>query len=149
MPNNLDPEPISINFLLTNNPPTIDASTFANLLGEFFRVLELEFLMKSSKKHIQLTTFFQQKNETFKMFYRKFLKLKEDIQSITYLEFGHWYLYLLESTPILHVQIGQQIFVEFGNAYTLLNVYNIYENLELAHAHYEANTMRPPSCSRP
>ncbi len=28
-------------------------------------------------------------------------------------------------------------------------MYNIYEKLELAHAHYEANTMRPPSCSRP
>jgi len=28
-------------------------------------------------------------------------------------------------------------------------VYNIFEKLELAHAHYEANTMRPPSHSRP
>jgi hypothetical protein len=28
-------------------------------------------------------------------------------------------------------------------------VYNIFEKLELAHAHYEANTMRPPSRSTP
>ncbi len=28
-------------------------------------------------------------------------------------------------------------------------MYNIFEKLELAHAHYEANTMRPPSRSRP
>jgi len=35
-------------------------------------------------------------------------------------------------------------FTEFGESYTLLNVYNISKKLELAHAHYEANTMRPP-----
>jgi hypothetical protein len=29
-----------------------------------------------------------------------------------------------------------------------LDVYNIFEKLELAHAHYEASTMRPPSRSR-
>jgi hypothetical protein len=39
-------------------------------------------------------------------------------------------------------------FTEFGESYTLLNVYNISKKLELAHAHYEANTMRPQSCSR-
>ncbi len=27
-------------------------------------------------------------------------------------------------------------------------MYNIFEKLELAHAHYKASTMRPPSCSR-
>jgi len=42
----------------------------------------------------------------------------------------------------------QQAFVEFGDSYTLLDVYNIYEKLELTHAHYEASTMRPPSCTR-
>jgi hypothetical protein len=31
----------------------------------------------------------------------------------------------------------------------MLNVYKIYEKLELPHAHYEANTIRPPSRSRP
>jgi hypothetical protein len=31
----------------------------------------------------------------------------------------------------------------------LLNAYNIFEKLELAHAHYEAYTMRPPSRLRP
>jgi hypothetical protein len=42
-----------------------------------------------------------------------------------------------------------EFFVEFGDSYTLLDVYNIFEKLELAHAHYEANTMRLPSCSKP
>jgi hypothetical protein len=42
----------------------------------------------------------------------------------------------------------QQIFAEFGDSYTLLDVYNISKKLELAHAHYEANIMKPPSRSR-
>jgi hypothetical protein len=42
-----------------------------------------------------------------------------------------------------------EFFVKFGDSYILLDVYNIYEKLELAHAHYEANTMKPPSHSRP
>ncbi len=37
----------------------------------------------------------------------------------------------------------------FGNSYTLLYVYNISGKLELAHAHYEASTMKLPSHSRP
>jgi hypothetical protein len=40
-------------------------------------------------------------------------------------------------------------FAKFGDSYILLDVYNISEKLELAHAHYEARTMRPPSHSRP
>jgi hypothetical protein len=39
-------------------------------------------------------------------------------------------------------------FAEFGNSYTLLDVYNISEKLELAHAHYEANIMNLPSRSK-
>jgi hypothetical protein len=83
------------------------------------------------------------------MLYRRFLKLKKYTQSITNVEATHWYLRSLEGTPTLHVQVMHQVFVEFGDSYTLLNVYNIFKKLELAHAHYEANTMRPPSCSRP
>ncbi len=56
MPNDLDPVPTSINLSLQqlivdirNNPPTIDAPVFADLVGEFFRVLELEFPVKSSE----------------------------------------------------------------------------------------------------
>jgi hypothetical protein len=41
-----------------------------------------------------------------------------------------------------------EFFAEFGNLYNLLHVYNISKKLELAHAHYEANTMRLPSCSK-
>jgi hypothetical protein len=40
-------------------------------------------------------------------------------------------------------------FAEFGDSYTLLDVYNISKKLELVHAHYEASTMKPPSRSRP
>jgi hypothetical protein len=156
MPNNPDPVPTSINLspqqlivATTNIPPTIDAAAFANSVGEFFRVLELEFSVKSFEKILQLATFFRQKEETLKMLYRRLLKLKEDTQSITDLEVAHRYLRSLEGTPTLHAQVLQWVFIEFGDLYTLLDVYNISEKLELAHAHYEANTMRPPSRSRP
>jgi hypothetical protein len=43
----------------------------------------------------------------------------------------------------------QWVFVEFGDLYTLLDVYNISKKLELTHAHYEVSIMRPPSHSRP
>jgi hypothetical protein len=49
----------------------------------------------------------------------------------------------------LHAQVLQRVFAKFGDSYTLLDVYNISKKLELAHAHYEANTMRSPSHSRP
>jgi len=75
---------------------------FANPVGEFFRVLELEFLVKSSEKILQLATFSRQKDETLKMLYRRLLKLKEDTQSITNLEATHRYLRLLEGIPTLH-----------------------------------------------
>jgi hypothetical protein len=156
VPNNPDPVPTSINLspqqlivITANNPPTTDAPTFADPMGEFFRILELEFLVKSSEKILQLATFFRQKDETFKMPYRRLLKRKEDTQSITDLEAAHRYLRSLEGTPTLHAQVLQRVFVEFGDSYTLLDVYNISEKLELAHAHYEASTMRPPSHSRP
>jgi len=83
------------------------------------------------------------------MFYRRFLKHKKDTQSITDLEAPHRYLRSLEGTPTLHAQVLQRVFVEFGDSYTLLDVYNISVKLELAHAHYEASTMRLPSRSRP
>jgi hypothetical protein len=47
-------------------------------MGEFFQVLELEFSIKRFEKNLQLTTFFQQKDETPKVFHRKLLKLKKD-----------------------------------------------------------------------
>ncbi len=118
-------------------------------MGEFSEVVKLEFLVKSSKNILQLTTFSRQKDETFKVLYTKLLKLKENTQSITNLEVVHRYLRSLESTMTLHAQVLQRVFVEFGDSYTLLHVYNISKKLELAHAHYEANTMRSPSHSRP
>ncbi len=74
-------------------------------MGEFFRVLELEFLVKNSEKILQLTIFFWQKEETLKMLYMRLLKLKEDTQSITDLEVAHRYLRLLEGTSTLHAQV--------------------------------------------
>jgi hypothetical protein len=82
------------------------------------------------------------------MFYRRLFKFKKDTQSIIDLENAHRYLRSLEGTPTLHEQVLQQIFVEFGDSYILLDVYNISEKLELVHAHYEASTMRPPSRSK-
>jgi hypothetical protein len=156
VPNNPNPVPTSVNFspqqfiaATTNIPPTTNAPTFADPVGEFFRILELEFPVKSSEKNLQLATFSRQKDETLKMFYMRLLKLKEDTQSITNLEAAHRYLHSLEGTPTLHAQVLQRVFVEFGDSYTLLDVYNIFEKLELAHAHYEASTMRLPSRSRP
>jgi hypothetical protein len=80
------------------------------------------------------------------MLYKRLLKLKEDTQSITDLETTHQYLHSLKGTPTFHAQVLQRVFAKL---YTLLNVYNIYEKLELVHGHYEANTMRLPSHSRP
>ncbi len=64
------------------------------------------------------------------------------------MEVAHLYLRSLEGTPTLHAQVLQRVFAEFGDSYTLLDVYNISEKLELAHAHYEANIIKPPSHSR-
>jgi hypothetical protein len=57
MPNNLDLIPISINLsrqqfiaVIANIPPTIDALAFADLVGEFFQIFELEFPIKNSEK---------------------------------------------------------------------------------------------------
>jgi hypothetical protein len=51
---------------------------------------------------MQLATFSREKNETFKMFYRRFLKLKEDSQNIIDLKVAHRYLHLLECILTLH-----------------------------------------------
>jgi hypothetical protein len=58
-------------------------------LGEFFWILELEFLVKSFEKILQLATFSWQKDETLKMLYRKLPQLKEDTQSIIDLKAAH------------------------------------------------------------
>jgi len=57
VPNNPDSIPTSVNLspqqligATTNIPPTNDALAFVNLVGEFFRVLQLEFLVKSFEK---------------------------------------------------------------------------------------------------
>jgi hypothetical protein len=99
VPNNPDSIPTLTNispqqFIVTtaNIPPTIDALAFVDLVGKFFGVLELEFLVKSFEKNLQLATFFRQKDETLKMLYRRLLKLKEDTESITNLEATHRYL---------------------------------------------------------
>jgi hypothetical protein len=82
------------------------------------------------------------------MLYKKLFKLKKDTQSITNLEVAQQYFRSLEGISTLHVQVLQRAFVEFGVSYTLLDVYNIFKKLELAHAHYEANIKKLPSCSR-
>jgi endonuclease III-like uncharacterized protein len=74
-------------------------------MGEFFRIIELEFLINSFEKNLQLATFYRQKDETLKMLYRKLFKLKKDTQSIIDLEATHRYLRLLEGTPTLHAWV--------------------------------------------
>jgi hypothetical protein len=85
MPNNLDLIPILVNFspqqlitTSTNIPPTMNAPAFADPVGEFFRVLKLEFSIKTSETFLQLATFFWQKDETLKMLYRRLFKFKKD-----------------------------------------------------------------------
>jgi len=63
VPNNPDPIPISVNLYLqqlivvtANILPTIDALAFVDLMGELFRVLELEFLVQNSEKIMQFAT---------------------------------------------------------------------------------------------
>jgi len=107
--NNPDPIPTSINLssqqlivATANILPTINVPTFADLMGEFFRIFELKFLVKSSEKILQLVFFTRQKDETLKMLYRRLLKLKEDTQCITDLEVTHRYFRSLEGTPTFH-----------------------------------------------
>ncbi len=85
MPNNPNSVPTSINLspqqlttVIANIPPINDAPAFVDQVGEFFWVLELEFLVKSSKKIVQLATFSLQKDATLKMLYMRLLKLKKD-----------------------------------------------------------------------
>jgi hypothetical protein len=64
VPNNPNPIPTSIKKILQqlivvtiNIFPTIDAPAFADPMGEFFQVLELEFSIKNSEKILQVATF--------------------------------------------------------------------------------------------
>ncbi len=117
-------------------------------MGEFFRILELKFLVKSFEKILQLATFFRQKDETFKMLYRS-----SEAQR------GYSKHHRPGSCPSVSSFIGRYSntpcvgfatsFGEFGDSYTFLDVYNIFEKLKLIHAHYEASTMKPPSHSQP
>ncbi len=57
MPNNTNLVPILVIFffqqliiVIANIPPIIDALAFVDLVGEFFQILELEFLIKNSGK---------------------------------------------------------------------------------------------------
>jgi hypothetical protein len=65
MPNNLDSVTILVNLsplqlivAIVNILPTINAPTFADPMGEFLQVLELEFSVKSYEKNLQFATFF-------------------------------------------------------------------------------------------
>jgi hypothetical protein len=152
--NNPDPVPTLVYFspqqlivVTANIPPTIDATAFADPVGEFFRVLELEFLVNSSEKILQLATFSRQKDETLKMLYKRLLKLKEETEHRKFGNCPSVSLFIRRYFDIPCASL-QRVFAEFGDSYILFDVYNILEKLELAHAHYEASIMRPPSRSR-
>jgi hypothetical protein len=64
VPNYPDPVPTSVNLspqqfiaATVNIPLTTDALAFVDPVGEFFRILELEFPVKSSEKILQFATF--------------------------------------------------------------------------------------------
>jgi hypothetical protein len=112
MHNNPVPIPISVKlspqqFIVAtaNIFPTIDVSAFADSVGEFFRVLELEFPVKSFEKNLQLAIFSQQKEETLKILCKRFFKLKDDIQSIIDLEVAYRYFCSLEGILTLHAKV--------------------------------------------
>jgi hypothetical protein len=88
VPNNPNLVPILINLypqqfidITANIPPTIDALAFADLVGEFFRVLELEFLIKIFEKNLQLATFSWQKDETSRCSIGDFSSLKRILRT--------------------------------------------------------------------
>jgi len=83
VPNNPNSVPTSVHFSLrqlivvtANIPLSNNAPTFVDPVGEFFRVLKLEFSVKSLKNFLELATFSRQKEETLKMLYMRLLKLK-------------------------------------------------------------------------
>ncbi len=66
MPSNPNPVPTLVIFfpqqlivVVANIPLTIDALAFVDPMGEFFRILELEFSIKNFEKILQLATFFR------------------------------------------------------------------------------------------
>jgi hypothetical protein len=88
MPNNLDPVPISVNLFhqqliatTVNIPPTIDALAFADLVGEFFRVLELEYWLKVLKKNCSLPPYFNRRMKPSKCFTGGFSSLKRILKT--------------------------------------------------------------------
>ncbi len=88
MPNNPNQIPTSINFSLqqliittVNIPPTIDAPTFADLVGEFFWVFELEFSIKTIEIFLQLATFSRKRMKPLRCFTRSFSSLKRILKT--------------------------------------------------------------------
>jgi hypothetical protein len=75
MTNNPNRVPISVNpslqqliVIIVNIPLNIDAPTFVDLLGEFFRVLELEFPVKFFEKILQFPPFIGRKMKPSRCF---------------------------------------------------------------------------------
>jgi hypothetical protein len=80
--------------------------------GNSFEFLSWNFRSRVLKKILQLATYSRQKDETLKMMYMRFFKLKEDTHSITSnLEATHRYLRSLEGPLTLHAQVLQRVFV--------------------------------------
>jgi hypothetical protein len=88
VPNNPNPVPTSVNFFLqqfiantTNIPPTIDAPAFVDPMGEFFRVLELEFLVKSFEKNYSSPPFFDRRMKPSRCFTGSFSSSKRILRA--------------------------------------------------------------------
>ncbi len=83
VPNNPDLIHISVNFspqqlivATTNNPPTINALAFTDLVGVFIRVLELEFSTRVLKKICSSPPSFSRRMKPSRCFTRNFSSLK-------------------------------------------------------------------------
>jgi hypothetical protein len=88
MPNNSDSILILVNLyvqqfiiVIANILPTIDALAFANPMGEFFQVIEMEFRAKVLKKFYNLPPFFDKKMKPSKCSIGSFSSLKRILKA--------------------------------------------------------------------
>lgn len=74
------------------------------------------------------------------MLYRRLDDLREDTQFCTDAEAAVKFLKTLESQRFLHFQVLNKVFQQHGSRYTLRNVYEIAEELQVCNAMYQAQS---------
>lgn len=114
----------------------IPVPVFNDPVAEFFTVLDAAFPLKSPEKVAELSNFVRKKSETLQMMYRRMQKLRDDTQMLTDADAAVKFLDALEADTYLHFHLVNALFDRFGDTYTLTQVYETAERLELAHVHY-------------